>query len=366
MAGPHPDAALAVLEQRRHEHAFVVGVADRGARHDMVAQQARHTDARPDPQAAAAIQRQRRDVRRGQAVRGREQPIRPPAAAAAQALGQCLPQRPIRLAHRRLDVLGPVAGQRDRVLLDAAQGAAAAEHDGAARVLVDRCDAGELAAHEDQRVLRDAADRVAAGDPDDAALILVERADRAGQADLAELLEHAVAPAQDRAVVGADPEPVDVVDEQRRDVGRLQRGGAVAIEGLELDAVEADQPRLRAQPEEAVAVLRQRPDAVGRQAVTGLPAFEVVLGERLRHGAGRPLCEGRASRQDQERGESGGKPRTRPGRFRRGACMDEGRRRRRGADRQTLVYRSASRGAPDQPSGKMLRLRLVFAPASAV
>ena len=56
------------------------------------------------------------------------------------------------------------------------------------------------------------------------------------------------------------------------------------------------------------SVLRQRPDAVGRQAVTGLPAFEVVLRERLRHGAGRPLCEGRASRQDQERGESGGKP----------------------------------------------------------
>ena len=154
----------------------------------------------------------------------------------------------------------------------------------------------------------DPADRIAAGDPDDAALILVEGADRAGQADLAELLEDAVAPAQDRAVVGADPQPVDVVDEQGGDVVRLQRGGAVAIEGPELDPVEADQPGLGAEPEKAFGVLGQRPDAVGREAVAGLPALEVVLGERLQHRSGRALCEGVACPEDQKGGKAGGTP----------------------------------------------------------
>ena len=115
----------------------------------------------------------------------------------------------------------------------------------------------------------DPAHRIAAGDPDDAALILVEGADRAGQPDLAELLEDAVAAAQDGAVVGADPQPVDVVDEQGGDVARLQRRGAVAVEGPELDAVEADQPGFGAEPEEAVAVLGQRADAVGSGARRG-------------------------------------------------------------------------------------------------
>ena len=126
-------------------------------------------------------------------------------------------------------------------------------------------------------------------------LILVERADRAGQADLAELLEDAVAPPQHGAVVGADPEAVGLVDEQGGDVGRLQRRGAVAVEGPELDPVEAHQPGLGAEPEEPVGVLGQGPDAVGRQAVAGLPALEVVLGERLRL-SGRPAPARRRAR----------------------------------------------------------------------
>ena len=308
VARGHPDAALAILEQRRHGHPLVVRVADRGARDEAVADQARHSGGRPDPQAAATIERQRPDVRGRQAVRGREEPVRTPAAGAPQAGGQGLPQRAVGLSERRLDVLGALHVRPDRVVLDPAERTVGAEGEHAVRVLVDRRDGADGAAHEDQRVLGDPADRIAAGDPDDAALILVEGADRAGQADLAELLEDAVAPAQDGAVVGADPQPVDVVDEQGGDVVRLQRGGAVAIEGPELDAVEADQPGFGAEPEKAVGVLGQRPDAVGREAVAGLPALEVVLGERLQHRPGRALREGVACPQDQKGGQAGGTP----------------------------------------------------------
>ncbi len=278
----HPQAAFAVLEQGGDEHALGVGVAGGVARDDAVADEPGHAGGRADPQAAAAVEGEGGDVRRRQSVGDGEEPLGAVAAGAAEAGRQRLPQRPVWLAQGRLDVLGPVVVERDRVVLDERERPVGAQGEDAVDVLVNRGDGAADARHQDQRAFGHAGDRVAAGNPDHPMLILVEGADRARQAGLAELLEDAVAPPQHGAVVGADPQPVGLVDEQGGDVVRLERRGAVAVEGPELDPVEPHQPGFGAEPQEPVGVLGQCPDAVGRQAVAGLPALEVVLGERLR------------------------------------------------------------------------------------
>jgi hypothetical protein len=303
--GRDPDAAFAVLEERGDDQALRIGVAGGRPGHHPIADEPGDAGRRADPQAAAAVEGERGDVGRGQAVRHREEPVRLRAAGPAQAVPQPLPQRAVGGADRRLDVLRALFVDLEGVVLEAKERPAGAESQPAGGVLVDGRDHVAGPGHQDQRLLVDTADRIAAGDPDRAALILVEGADLSGQPHLAELLEDAVPAAQHGSVVRADPEQVGVVDEERGDVVGLQHRRAVAVEGLELDAVEAHQPGLGAEPQEPLGILSQRPEAVGRQAVAGLPALQVVLRERLLFGRRSYLSGSRSSRQPQRGSESG-------------------------------------------------------------
>jgi hypothetical protein len=102
--------------------------------------------------------------------------------------------------------------------------------------------------------------------------------DDAGHAAVVERLdpaEAAICIALQPAGIGTDPQRAAAIDMQRPYPGARPPGAGTLIEQLEADAVEANQPGLRSQPQIAVGRLRQRLYRHLRQPVGELPVADV-------------------------------------------------------------------------------------------
>ena len=89
-------------------------------------------------------------------------------------------------------------------------------------------------------------------------------------------LEAGVAVAQQRGLIGAQPEAAGLVHLDAENVWAAGRDGSRAAQQSELRAVEADEAALGAEPEVAVLALCDRVDAAAREAVFGAPARPLV------------------------------------------------------------------------------------------
>ena len=236
-----------------------------GRRHRLEAAAVEHRDLGlgADPHPAVAVAGQALDLLAAQAGHrhGVEAPVaQPPQPAVDRAHPQRARPRPRRRAAARRRADGGRPRRRSRV-----------------------------AAAPDHRAAIDDEDRLAAARPGQERFEI----DRAAACPFA--LEDPAPQGGQRAVVGVGPQRAGAVDEQVLDAGVRQRRRVVGIEGDEAQAVEAEQPVLRPNPQVAVGRLGDRVDEAGGQAAIGAPDVDDVVarrGCRRRDDGGRDQPEG--------------------------------------------------------------------------
>jgi len=291
--GAHPQRAFAVFQQR-HRHvgrqavaAIVQGVESARVQRRTVCERRRRIDPVDaamhrlgTPQMSLAIEQQplgmhRRAVLAGDRAIGRARVRRRQAGQGPGTLGPVRqPQSSVRRLRDRRVAHGAHAGAREtpgatgqiQQLLAGGdpQRAVAVGHD-PIRAFggITPVGTGDLPA-----LAVEACQTAAAGRPQRAAPVPCEGEHHAGGEAVARRVvrEMSVAQRARAAVEQADPQRAVRLHRQRGDVVGAEALALRRLEALEGDAVEAVQARARAQPQEAVGILRQRPDIRWRAA----------------------------------------------------------------------------------------------------
>ena len=313
-----PDAAAAILEEV-DRHAEGAGQAAPGLVGPDPRPVARLAGAAVGhrPQPAVPREAQHRDVEPRLAV-GRRHGLEA-AAVEHRDLGLGADPHPaVAVARQALDLLAAQAGHRHGVEAPVAQPpqpAVDGAHPQRARPVlgedrqrvagrtVDVPGAVRVAAAPDHRAVIDDEDRLAA------ARSSQERFEIERAAACPFALEDPAPHRGQRAVVGVGPQRAGAVDEQVLDAGVRQRRRVVGIEGDEAQAVEAEQPVLRPDPQVAVGRLGDGVDEAGGQAAIGAPDVDDVVarrGCRRRHDGGRDQPEGQREARSDAHGSARG------------------------------------------------------------
>ena len=129
--------------------------------------------------------------------------------------------------------------------------------------------------------------------PDDARFIFIGVNDFADRAAGFKIFHLAVLDRTEAGGFRADPQIRPAVFKQKNDAVARQAGRVVDVEAREGVAVEADKAVERAEPEVAVARLRERDDGTLRQAVGGAPHIHDERRVR-RHALSQNQCGGEA------------------------------------------------------------------------
>lgn len=117
-----------------------------------------------------------------------------------------------------------------------------------------------------------------------------------------EMLEVRAALPEDTAAGDGDPEVAVVGFDQMADAIETEGGSVAVVEGLETDAVEADEALVRADPEVAVAGLEEGGDGLDGQSVLESPCAEGKGGQR-EGGFGCGQAEGEGSEREEAKAQ---------------------------------------------------------------
>ena len=298
--GADPEVPLGVLEQRADEvvHAAVRGV-ERG---EAAAGEAGEPAAvRADPDVPVAVHLDRLHVLERQAV-GEAPVAERPAVEEREPALRADPHPAVEAEVQRVDVVvGQAVG--DEVVLEVPavhhrEAAVRADEDPPLRVFAEGVDplVGEAVLRRvaDERLVVEAGQPLVGADPDRAVAALEEDVDAAPRRSFPRRVvrEDAVVETDQAAAVEPQPEPAVARGAHRAEEVARQLGVAAAVEDREADAVVADEPFLRREPDEAVLGLGDGEGEVLGQPLLGGPLVHDQLGRRLGRAEGRRWTHG--------------------------------------------------------------------------